>query len=263
MSLPETQSPAVLEPSAAGQSRALAVAPGWASECGRVLLYRADCRDVLPHLTNVDAVVTDPPYGYNYESNRVADTTTAEWMNKPIMGDEDTTLRDLVLTWCGDRPWACFGSWKMPRPAGARGVLIWDKGPASGMGDLSFPWKGSWEEIYVAGKAWAGRRDEGVIKGHWIVTRKSMGRTHPNEKPVSLMGAIIDKLPPGCTVLDPFMGSGTTGLACIRTGRRFVGIEKDPAHYATALERIQRELSQGDLFLDSPNTKITDAEEQT
>ena len=106
------------------------------------------------------------------------------------------------------------------------------------------------------GKAWAGRRDEGVIKGHWIVTRKSMGRTHPNEKPVSLMGAIIDKLPPGCTVLDPFMGSGTTGLACIRTGRRFVGIEKDPAHYATALERIQRELSQGDLFLDSPNKQI-------
>jgi DNA modification methylase len=57
------------------------------------------------------------------------------------------------------------------------------------------------------------------------------------------------KVPHGGTVLDPYMGSGTTGIACIRTGRRFVGIEKDPAHYATALKRITDELAQGDLFL--------------
>jgi DNA modification methylase len=55
-------------------------------------------------------------------------------------------------------------------------------------------------------------------------------------------------------VLDPFMGSGTTGIAAIRTGRRFVGIEKDPVHYATALDRIQRELAQGDLFLGCNST---------
>ena len=52
----------------------------------------------------------------------------------------------------------------------------------------------------------------------------------------------------GATVLDPYMGSGTTGIACIRTGRRFIGIEKDPTHYATALDRIRRELAQGQLF---------------
>ena len=137
----------------------------------------------------------------------------------------------------------------MPKPKGVRGVLVWDKGPASGMGDLSFPWKGSWEEIYIGGKGWSGHREEGVIKGHWVVTRASMGRTHPNEKPVSLMGHLIEKLPEDCLVLDPFMGSGTTGIACIRTGRRFIGIEKDPTHYQTALERIKRELAQGDLFL--------------
>jgi DNA modification methylase len=56
-------------------------------------------------------------------------------------------------------------------------------------------------------------------------------------------------VPEGATVLDPFMGSGTTGIACIRTGRRFIGIEKDPAHYLTALTRIKNELAQGDLFL--------------
>jgi len=62
-------------------------------------------------------------------------------------------------------------------------------------------------------------------------------------------------VPEGGTVLDPFMGSGSTAIACIRSGRKFVGIERDPAHYQTALERIQRELSQGDLFLDSPNIR--------
>lgn len=214
-----------------------------------VELYCGDCLEILPQLENVDAVVTDPPYGYDYQTNRVAPTTTAKWMRKPIMGDSDTSLRDSVIAWAEGKPWAAFGAWRMPKPEGVRGVLIWDKGPASGMGDLSFPWKGSWEEIYVGGQGWAGHRGEGVIKGHWIVTRASMGRIHPNEKPVSLMGQLLEKLPQGCTVLDPFMGSGTTGIACIRTGRRFVGIEKDPTHYATALERITNELRQGDLFL--------------
>jgi DNA modification methylase len=71
------------------------------------------------------------------------------------------------------------------------------------------------------------------------------------QKPVVLMSWMMDqaKVLEGSTVLDPYMGSGSTGIACLRTGRRFVGIEKDPTHYATALERITNELAQGDLFL--------------
>ena len=213
-----------------------------------VTLYCGDCLDVLPEI-EADAVVTDPPYGYNYESGRVWKTTTATWMKKPIMGDSDTSLRDSVLAWAEGKPWAAFGAWKMPKPEGVRGVLVWDKGPASGMGDLTFPWKGSWEEIYIGGQGWAGHRGEGVIKGHWVVTRASMGRIHPNEKPVSLMGQLLEKLPEGCTVLDPFMGSGSTIIAAIRTGRKAIGIERDPEHFNAAVERIRRELSQGDLFL--------------
>ena len=214
---------------------------------GPCRLILADCLDVLPSL-KVDAVITDPPYGYNYESNHTCSTTTAAWMNKPIMGDSDTSLRDMVLAWCDNRPSACFGSWRMPKPEKTKGVLIWDKGPASGMGDLSFPWKGSWEEIYICGKGWSGDRDEGVLKGHTVVTRASMGRVHPNEKPVSLLSHLVQKLPQSFVILDPFMGSGTTGIACIRTGRKFVGIERDPTHFATACERIERELSQPMLF---------------
>jgi DNA modification methylase len=82
---------------------------------------------------------------------------------------------------------------------------------------------------------------------------------HATPKPVEMMARCVkSSCPIGGTVLDPFMGSGTTGVACIRTGRKFIGIEKDPTHYATALKRIQNELDQGDLFLGS-NTKLTDA----
>ncbi len=78
----------------------------------------------------------------------------------------------------------------------------------------------------------------------------SENQNHPTEKPVGLMQYLVEMhTKDGCTVLDPYMGSGTTGIACIRTGRRFIGIEKDPVHYATAAERIKRELAQGDLFL--------------
>ena len=72
---------------------------------------------------------------------------------------------------------------------------------------------------------------------------------HPCQKPVKLMAELVDRLTEkGATVLDPYMGSGTTGIACIRTGRNFVGIEKDPRHYKTAVERIRNELNQGVLL---------------
>jgi DNA modification methylase len=71
-------------------------------------------------------------------------------------------------------------------------------------------------------------------------------RCHPTQKPVAIMEWSMDaaKVMPGMTVLDPYMGSGTTGIACIRTGRKFIGIEKDPVHFATAVERIKREQAQ-------------------
>jgi len=215
-------------------------------QIGDATLYLGDCLEILPTLGEVDAVVTDPPYGYEYQSSRVAKTTTAEWMKQQIQGDTDTSLRDFCLQW-HNGSFACFGSWKMPKPDGVKAVLIWDKGPASGMGDLSFPWKGSWEEIYIGGDGWSGHRDEGVIKNKWIVTRKSMGRTHPNEKPVSLLEHLVEKAPPN-TVFDPFMGSGTTGVACANLGRKFIGIEIEPKYFDIACERIEAAYAQGRLF---------------
>lgn len=227
-----------------------AITPAFRVEqIGNATLYLGDCREVLPTLTGIDAVVTDPPYGISFESNHTASTTTATWMNSQIANDKDTSVRDFVLGWhCG--AWACFGSPKVAQPANTRAMLVWDKGPASGMGDLSFPWKPSFEFIYVGGSGWTGFRDEGVLKDHWIVTRASMGRVHPNEKPVSLMWHIVSKAPG--IVLDPFMGSGTTGVACAKLGRPFIGIEVHEPYFDIACRRIEAAQRQSDLFVSKP-----------
>ena len=209
-----------------------------------VEIWLGDCRDVLPLIGRMDAVVTDPPYGIAFESNYVAPNgrTTAKWMRSQIANDGDTHARDFVL----DRhqgAWACFASPKIKPPIGTRGTLVWDKGPASGMGDLSFPWKASFELVHIGGAGWNGFRDEGIIRDCWIVSRASMGRLHPNEKPVSALSEIIKKAP-GDSVLDPFMGSGTTGVACVNIGRKFTGIEIEPKYFDIARRRISDALKQ-------------------
>jgi site-specific DNA-methyltransferase (adenine-specific) len=204
-----------------------------------ITIFHGDCREVLPGLGRC-SVITDPPYGYSYASDHVCDTTTAEWMQQTIRNDDDLSIRDFICAWAADVPWAIFGSWKMPKPADTRAVLIWDKGPASGMGDLQFPWKGSWEEIYIGGKGWHGYRDEGVLKGHWIVTRASMGRVHPNEKPVSLLSHLIQKLPAHDCVIDPCAGSGATLVAAKNLGRKAIGIELEEKYCEIAAKRLSQ-----------------------
>lgn len=218
---------------------------------GSCRLLLGDCLEVMRELEPIGVLITDPPYGYSYASNHVAPTTTAKWMRREIANDHDLSARDAVMAAAQDAAWAVFGSLKRAAPEGTRATLIWDKGPASGMGDLSFPWKPSFEVVFVGGRGWSGARDEGVIKGHHIVTRESMGRVHPNEKPVSLMQAIIGKAPAG-VVVDPFMGSGTTGVACAKLGRSFVGIELDPDYFEIAVKRITDAYAQADLFVPQP-----------
>ena len=200
-----------------------------------VKLYFGDCLEISPTLVKVDAVITDPPYGINHSSNG-----GASWQGISINGDNNTFLRDWVIEQYSNLPMAIFGNWKQKRPDGMKGILIWDKGPASGMGDLSFPWKMSWEEIYIFGNGfWKGYRDEGVLKGHIVVSWESKGRNHPHQKPISLIEHLIRKLPKDYTILDPFMGSGTTGIACINSGRNFIGIEIDPKYFEIAENRIK------------------------
>lgn len=214
---------------------------------GDATLYLGDCRDILPTLGKVDAVVTDPPYGIGHSSNH-----GASWQGTQIANDGDTSVRDEVLA--GFPNVAAFGTWKTPPISGTKGCLVWDKGPAFGMGDLAFPWKGSWELIYVRGRIWRGSRDEGVLKGHIQVSWESKGRAHPHQKPVTLLAEIVGKLPAGATVFDPFMGSGTTGVACAQLGRRFIGCEVDPTYFDIACRRVAEAYRQPRLF-DEPRPK--------
>ena len=211
-----------------------------------VEIWLGDCREVLPLLGRVDAVVTDPPYGISHKSNH-----GATWAGREIANDGDTSARDWVVEWAGRRPQAHFGTWKTPPIDGARGCVVWDKGPAFGMGDLQFPFKPSFELAYIAGDGWVGARDEGVLRGSVVVSWESRGRVHPHQKPVWLLEAFIKKTVAE-TILDPFMGSGTTGVACIQLGRRFIGVEIDPGYFDIARRRLEAELAKPRLPFDEP-----------
>ena len=211
-------------------------------------LIHGDCLAVLPTLPDgiVSAIVTDPPYGIEHQTNY-----GASWSGRQIANDANTFFRDAVIEWAESKqlPWAVFGTWKIPAPLKTRVTLVWDKGPAFGMGDLSLPWKSSWEEIYIGGKGWVGKRDEGVLHGYMVVSWESKGRKHPHQKPVSLIKRLLSKLPSGFVIFDPFMGSGTTGVACAETGRRFIGCEIDKAYFDLAASRIRAAAAKGSLFL--------------
>jgi hypothetical protein len=213
------------------------VTPSYHDEASGIVIYCGDCRTILPALDVPGAVlVTDPPYGRTFRSG-----WSGRFGDCAIEGDDDTSLRDFALAWVGDRPAIVFGSAAVPRPAEYRAVLVWDKGGHVGMGDLSFPWKPSHEEIYVFGHGFTGRRSGSVLHYHAIAgtVATTQGRHHPTEKPRSLMRALIAKCPPG-TIVDPFMGSGTTILAARDLGRRAVGIEVDPAYVEAAIRRLQQ-----------------------
>jgi hypothetical protein len=178
-------------------------------------------------------VIVDPPYGILHKSSH-----DASWDNNVIANDHSTEVRDWLVKTLAPRPMYVFGTWKMPRPANTRAVLIWDKGPAFGMGDLAFPWKGSFEEIYVIGSGFKGKRDEGVIRGHIVPSWESLGRKHQHEKPVTLMSYLIKKVPHATRVIDGCCGTGPTLQAAKLAGLRAVGCEVEEKYCEVAAQRL-------------------------
>lgn len=214
---------------------------------GRARLILGDCRDVLPTLQGIAAVLTDPPFGIDYESGHATDDLWGD--DRKIANDHDTTARDEALAMLGNVPGLVFGSRRKPETPGCRQVLIWDKGPALGMGALDLPWKPTTEEIHVIGRGFVGRRDKGAVIYHPPVQSMAKnGRLHPNEKPVGLLRLLLQSLPDGI-VCDPFMGSGSSGVACMLENRWFVGIELRPRYFDIACKRIEDAQRQGDLFI--------------
>ena len=205
-----------------------------------VKLILGDCLEVLKDLPagSVDAVVTDPPYGIGLSNNDRDGHRRASPYT--VAGDSDALAGNAILLWAEAagivtvtfaspwRPWS--GNW--------RNLIVWDKGGAvGGGGDIGTCLKRSWELVQVARNgAMSGARAESVWR--FPITPRDTAE-HICAKPVALLAALITRfVPEDATVLDPFMGSGTTGVACVQTGRNFIGIEIDPTYYAIAERRI-------------------------
>lgn len=217
-------------------------------------LYLADCREILPQFQSgeIQAVVTDPPYGINLRDNSQGGRygrKRSAW-EYSIVGDETAEVGFAALKWCEEQrlPTITFASPKLPWPGEWSSLLVWDKGPAvGGGGDVRRCWKQSWEMIQVARAGILnGQRDSSVLK-FWA--NPSLSEFHPAAKPIALMTYLVQKITKvGQTVFDPFMGSGTTLAAAVKTGRRAVGCEVDERYFDIAVKRIQECEGKGSLF---------------
>lgn len=223
------------------------------SDIPGVTLYHGDCMDVLRQLPagSVDAVVTDPPYGIAHASHGGRFRRA-----KRIAGDDSLALAAAVYRWCkaGAVPLAMFFSPYRPPRTKWRSVLVWDKGAHVGIGgDRRTCWKRDFELLGVAfNRPLNGKRDSAVLAYPALLPPPT---GHVAEKPVRLMRYLVQKLTrPGGTVFDPFMGGGTTGVACLQTGRRFIGCEISPEYFAVAEKRIRAAADDG-LFRDAAPTQ--------
>lgn len=208
-----------------------------------ITLYHADCLEVIPQLGEVHATIADPPYGLKENANRVASRTQLaatidygdfDWDYEPASREEiEATIStsEKTIVWGGNY-------FHLPP---AKGWLVWDKLNSGDFADCELAWTNLKSSVRIFRHMW-----NGMIRQ----SERDTQRVHPTQKPVALMVWCLEKakVAAGETVLDPFMGSGTTGIACIRTGRKFIGIEKDKRHFDTACERIDRELRQGKLL---------------
>jgi len=219
---------------------------------GDAVLYHADCMDILPTLSKVDAVITDPPYGIN-QANGFGGFGG---FGKPIkrreyIGDWDDSRPEkhiikriveagnIAIIWGGQY----FADLLEPRGK----WLWWDKCqtmPSFGDGELA------WTNL-------AGVSPKKFVYSNNGLLAKEKNRVHPTQKPIAVMKWCIEQTKDCKTILDPFMGSGTTGVAAIQMGRQFIGIEKDRRYFDIACERIQAAQKQPDLFIESAPDQMT------
>jgi DNA modification methylase len=226
---------------------------------GNCRLIHGDCLEVMPMLGKVDAVVTDPPYGISDAPIQGQGRTgkrvgaSATWF-KP--SDWDKSLNPAWGLVCDVAPTvAWFGQWRRREDVAAfmrhplRTEIVWAKdchmGPPSPVAPRD-------ERIWLfAEKGIKGATFETSVWDHPVIPTWSH-KHHKNEKPVGLMSRLIQWLGAE-TILDPFMGSGTTGVACVNLGRSFIGIELDPDYFEIAVKRITEAHWQADLFVAKPD----------
>ncbi len=229
---------------------------------GNATLYLGDCRDILPTLPKVDAVITDPPYGQlTHAKARTNKKETARSMYKQgasrfidfdFLPDDDfiamarqclALARRWVVMTCDHRHAALTFDWPEHIRLGA-----WVKvGP---MPQISGDRPGSGHEsVLVMHGPGPKRWNRGGGAGIWILPPVKCGTDVATQKPIALLDRFVsDFTDDGETVMDPFMGSGTTAIACANQGRAFIGIEREPRHFDIACRRIEDAQRQQRMF---------------
>jgi site-specific DNA-methyltransferase (adenine-specific)/modification methylase len=209
-----------------------------------VRLICGDCRDLLGTIGHVDACISDPPYGIAYKSpSGRGQTVRGDYA--VIAGDTEPFNPEPFL---GFPQVVLFGAnhYADKLPASAK-WLVWDKrdgGTPNNNSDCELAWVKEGGSARLIRHLW-----NGMLKA----SERESQRVHPTQKPIAVMEWVINQATqPGQIVFDPFMGSGTTGIACVRTGRRFVGVEIDQTYFDIACRRISDALTRPDFFAEPP-----------
>ncbi len=210
---------------------------------GDATLYQGDCLQIMQGLGEVDAVVTDPPYGIGEAAGKnrsrcnlavARDYGDAPW-------DDQTCPEGVDLARSISRRQIVFGGNYYDLPPTSC-WLIWDKLNTGDFADCEMAWTNLPTTVRRLRYLWNGMLRANGEEKHG----------HPTQKPLGVMKWCLGFLPDAQTILDPFMGSGTTGVACAKLGRKFIGIEREPRYFDIACKRIEQAYAQPDLFIEPP-----------
>ena len=196
---------------------------------GNATLYLGDCRDILPTLPKVDAVITDPPYGIAHLGGKWGKKKELAWDREPAATEAQLIeVGEIVVVWGGNY-------FNLPP---SRGWLVWrkpDRVPSAADVELA------WTNIDMNAR----------LIDHSIAATNAERVGHPTQKPERVMRWCMDVagVKAGSLVLDPYMGSGTTGVACMQLGHKFIGVEMEPKYFDIACRRIEDAQRQGRLFV--------------
>lgn len=206
---------------------------------GDCTLYLGDCMEIMPNITGIGAVVTDPPYGIGInKSNRLSVSKGfggQTWDEKPADMSWLLPMNVPSIVWGGNY-------FDLPPH---RAPLVWDKNNAGrDFADFELAWT-----------------NLDMVARRFIYRPMNMdgGKLHPTQKPEDLMKWCLSFLPENVVIMDPFMGSGSTGVACAKTGRRFVGMERDDSFFDICCDRITKAYSQPDMFVERPSAPKQEA----
>jgi site-specific DNA-methyltransferase (adenine-specific) len=222
-------------------------------QIGDATLYLGDCREILPSIAGFDAIVTDPPYGKDFKHSgcgKGGEPRLARVLRhkEPIIGDDQPFDPAHLLQLGVDAILWGANHYADKLPASA-GWLVWDKlewSTPDTFADCELAWHRDGTKVRKLPLMWKGIRVAAAARAECGGAAK---RFHPMQKPVALLRWCLAQIPKAETILDPYMGSGSCGLACWHEGRRYVGIEIDERYFDIACRRIASEIRQGRLPL--------------